>query len=127
MFFMPESPRYLIEKERYEEAMKILRRLHFDGINEDWIQTEYNEIKTTIEAEKAVTVPGWLIMFRVPQWRTRLMCVSFSYQHPGFTPHSINIPPNQARHRRPSLHPDDRRQRRKLLPNNHVQRPRHHR
>ncbi|GAA88941.1 MFS sugar transporter [Aspergillus luchuensis] len=73
MFFMPESPRYLIEKERYEEAMKILRRLHFDGINEDWIQTEYNEIKTTIEAEKAVTVPGWLIMFRVPQWRTRLM------------------------------------------------------
>ncbi|KAI2866612.1 hypothetical protein CBS12448_908 [Aspergillus niger] len=73
MFFMPESPRYLIEKERYEEAMKILRRLHFDGTNEDWIQTEYNEIKTTIEAEKAVTVPGWLIMFRVPQWRTRLM------------------------------------------------------
>lgn len=82
MFFLPESPRYLIEKERYEEAMKILRRLHFDGTNEDWIQTEYNEIKTTIEAEKAVTVPGWLIMFRVPQWRTRLMCVSFSYQHP---------------------------------------------
>lgn len=86
MFFMPESPRYLIEKERYEEAMKILRRLHFDGTNEDWIQTEYNEIKTTIEAEKAVTVPGWLIMFRVPQWRTRLMCVSLSYRHFNIQP-----------------------------------------
>ena len=83
---MPESPRYLIEKERYEEAMKILRRLHFDGTNEDWIQTEYNEIKTTIEAEKAVTVPGWLIMFRVPQWRTRLMCVSLSYQNFNIQP-----------------------------------------
>ncbi|XHF97793.1 hypothetical protein AWENTII_001373 [Aspergillus wentii] len=73
MFFMPESPRYLIEKERYDVAMKVLRKLHFDGTNEDWIQTEYNEIKTTIEAEKAATAPGWAVMFKVPQFRTRLL------------------------------------------------------
>ncbi|PWY90202.1 general substrate transporter [Aspergillus heteromorphus CBS 117.55] len=73
MFFMPESPRYLVEKGQYDEAMRILRKLHFDGTNEDWIQTEYTEIRTTIEAEKALTAPGWLIMFQVPQWRTRLL------------------------------------------------------
>ncbi|KOC11070.1 putative MFS sugar transporter [Aspergillus flavus AF70] len=73
MFFMPESPRYLVEKERYDEGMKILRKLHYDGTNDEWIQTEFNEIRTTIEAEKAVTVSGWLIMFQVPQWRTRLL------------------------------------------------------
>lgn len=75
MFFMPESPRYLVEKERYDEGMKILRKLHYDGTNDEWIQTEFNEIRTTIEAEKAVTVSGWLIMFQVPQWRTRLLYV----------------------------------------------------
>ncbi|PKX92235.1 sugar porter family MFS transporter [Aspergillus novofumigatus IBT 16806] len=73
MIFMPESPRYLVETEKYDEAMRILKRLHYDGTNDDWIQTEYTEIRATIDAEKAVTAPGWLIMFQVPQWRTRLM------------------------------------------------------
>jgi len=75
MAFLPESPRHLIEKERYDQAMKVLRKLHFDGSNEEWIQREYAEIKTTIEAEKAITAPGWTIMFKVPQWRTRLLYV----------------------------------------------------
>jgi len=38
----------------------------------DWVETEFNEIKQTLAAEKSVTVPGWKIMFTVPQWRTRL-------------------------------------------------------
>jgi hypothetical protein len=73
MFWFPESPRHLVEKEKYEEALRILRKLHFDGSNEEWIQTEFAEIKATIDAERAITAPGWLIMFQVPQWRTRLM------------------------------------------------------
>jgi hypothetical protein len=81
MFFFPESPRYLVEKERYEEAQKVLRRLHYDGTNEEWINSEYNEIKSTIEAEKAITAPGWAIMFKVPQWRMRLLYVS----HPALS------------------------------------------
>jgi hypothetical protein len=40
---------------------------------EEWLDGEFNEIKQTIAAEKAITVPGWGIMFTVPQWRTRLM------------------------------------------------------
>ncbi|KXX76155.1 High-affinity glucose transporter [Madurella mycetomatis] len=51
IMFFPESPRHLMEEDREEEAMQVLRTLHFD----------------------AITAPGWRIMFTVPQWRTRLM------------------------------------------------------
>ena len=73
LMFFPESPRQLVEKDRDEEAMRVLRKLHYDGSNDDWIQSEFNEIKATITAEKAITAPGWKPMFTVPQWRTRLM------------------------------------------------------
>lgn len=73
MLFFPESPRHLMETDRADEAMRVLRKLHFNGENEDWINAEYNEIWSTIAAEKAITAPGWRIMFTVPQWRTRLM------------------------------------------------------
>ncbi|KAK3687154.1 general substrate transporter [Podospora appendiculata] len=73
IMFFPESPRHLMETDREEEAMRVLQKLHFDGSNDAWIQQEFHEIKTTIAAEKAITAPGWRIMFTVPQWRTRLM------------------------------------------------------
>lgn len=73
LIWLPESPRYLIEKDRDDDGMKILRKLHYNGRNDEWIQTEYNEIRATISAEKAITAPGWAVMFKVPQWRKRLM------------------------------------------------------
>ena len=73
LVFFPESPRQLIEKDKDDEAMRVLRKLHYDGSNDDWIASEFNEIKTTISAEKAITAPGWKPMFTVPQYRTRLM------------------------------------------------------
>ncbi|KAF2467314.1 general substrate transporter [Lindgomyces ingoldianus] len=73
ILFFPESPRHLIETDRSDEAMRVLRKLHYNGQNDDWIQSEFNEIKLTIEAERAITAPGWRIMFTVKTWRTRLM------------------------------------------------------
>lgn len=73
LFWFPESPRYLVEKEKYEAALKVLRKLHHDGTNDDWINHEFSEIKATIDAENSITVPGWTIMFKVPQWRKRLL------------------------------------------------------
>lgn len=73
MMFFPESPRYLVETDRSDQAMKVLRKLHYDGTNEEWLQTEFNEIRLTIDAERAITAPGWKVMFTVPVWRTRLM------------------------------------------------------
>ncbi|KAI5361024.1 putative major facilitator, sugar transporter, major facilitator superfamily [Septoria linicola] len=71
--WLPESPRWLIENDRMEEGFKILKGMHFDGTNEDWLNQEYNEIRATIAAEKAITAPGWRVMFTVSQWRTRLI------------------------------------------------------
>ncbi|KAF1949692.1 general substrate transporter [Byssothecium circinans] len=72
ILFFPESPRWLVEADRADEALQVLHKLHYNGSNEDEIQAEYHEIKATIEAEKAITAPGWLIMFKVAPWRTRL-------------------------------------------------------
>jgi MFS family permease len=73
IMFFPESPRHLVETDREDEAKRVLQQLHFNGHNQEWIDHEFYDIKTTIAAEKAVTAPGWRIMFTVPQWRTRLM------------------------------------------------------
>jgi hypothetical protein len=56
----------------YELTTKQLRKLHYNGHNDEWIQKEFDEIKSTIIAEKLIAAPGWLPMFTVPQWRTRL-------------------------------------------------------
>jgi len=72
MIWLPESPRHLIATDQLEEGMKILRKLHYDGTNDEWIQKELSEIKLTIDAEKSQTAQGWLVMFKVPQWRYRL-------------------------------------------------------
>jgi MFS family permease len=73
LIWLPESPRYLIEKDRDDAGLKTLRKLHYTGSNDEWIQNEYNEIRATISAEKAITAPGWAVMFKVPQWRKRLL------------------------------------------------------
>jgi len=73
LIWLPESPRYLIEKDRDDAGLKTLRKLHYTGSNDEWIQNEYNEISATISAEKAITAPGWAVMFKVPQWRKRLL------------------------------------------------------
>lgn len=72
MPFFPESPRYLIRVDKFDEAMAALRKLHYDGTNEDWINVEFNEIKAAADAEKSVEHNPWISMFTVPQWRRRL-------------------------------------------------------
>jgi sugar porter (SP) family MFS transporter len=73
IMFFPESPRHLVETDQEDEAYRVLQKLHFNGSNQEWVDREFNDIKMTIAAEKAITVPGWRIMFTVPEWRTRLM------------------------------------------------------
>ncbi|KAJ6028316.1 hypothetical protein N7540_003892 [Penicillium herquei] len=50
---MPESPRWLIKKEKYEEAINILAKYHANGVVDDpLVQLEYREIMQGIEAER---------------------------------------------------------------------------
>lgn len=89
MFWFPESPRHLIATDRLEEGKAVLHKLHYDGSNEEWVHHEFNEIKTTIDAERSLTVPGWTIMFKVPQWRRRLILATLVQVFTQFT--GINV------------------------------------
>ncbi|KAF4966086.1 hypothetical protein FSARC_6212 [Fusarium sarcochroum] len=89
MLWLPETPRHLIAVDQLDEGMATLRKLHFDGSNDEWIKSEFNEIKLTIDAEKAATAPGWMIMFKVPQWRKRLMLGTLVQVFTQFT--GINV------------------------------------
>ncbi|KAK4993609.1 hypothetical protein LTR50_000219 [Elasticomyces elasticus] len=73
LIWLPESPRYLVETHRNEEAMAVLRKLHYNDSNDDWINVEFAEISATIQAEKEIGAQSWFVMFKVPQWRKRLM------------------------------------------------------
>jgi sugar porter (SP) family MFS transporter len=72
IWFLPESPRWLVEKERYEDARKVLEKLHGNGSNEEFLEHEFREIRDTIVAEKTVSVKSWKQMVSRPSWRRRL-------------------------------------------------------
>ncbi|KFZ09049.1 hypothetical protein V502_08982 [Pseudogymnoascus sp. VKM F-4520 (FW-2644)] len=72
IWFLQESPRWLMEKDRHDEAREALRLLHGNGHNEEYLELEYREIHDTIVAEKQVSVRSWGGMISKPAWRRRL-------------------------------------------------------
>lgn len=53
IWFIPESPRFLVNKDKSEEALQVLAKHHGGGdINNSTVQFQYREIKETIQADR---------------------------------------------------------------------------
>ncbi|PQE06740.1 MFS sugar transporter protein [Rutstroemia sp. NJR-2017a BBW] len=77
IFFLPESPRYLISKDRRDEAFDVLVKYHAEGDrNSVFVCAELTQIETTIKLELESAKQSWMDMFRTPGMRRRTYLAS---------------------------------------------------
>lgn len=83
VYFMPESPRWLISKGRNDEALHIFAKYHANGNeNSELVQFEYNEAVETINLERQAKEFRWTQMFRGRGNQLRAFCLIWWYLLP---------------------------------------------
>ncbi len=75
VFFLPESPRFLVSKDKHEEALQVLIMYHGEGQRRFRVRQGrgWAEIKTTITMEMEHSRMSWLDMVRSPGMRRRVL------------------------------------------------------
>lgn len=74
----PESPRFLISKDRDEEAFAILAKYHAEGdMDSVFVKAEMAQIKLTLAAEMEGKKQSWADLFRHAGMRRRLFVTAF--------------------------------------------------
>ncbi|KAG8969229.1 hypothetical protein FRC03_003754 [Tulasnella sp. 419] len=64
VWFIPESPRFLVAKGRDREAIQVLARYHGNGnVDHPLVHFEYNEIKEALAMEKELPQTSYLALF----------------------------------------------------------------
>lgn len=75
---IPESPRFLISRDRDEEAFAILVKYHAEGDAESLLaKAEMAQIKSTIKIELDNSKQSWLDMLRTAGMRRRVLISAF--------------------------------------------------
>ncbi|KAK4617257.1 Lactose permease [Fulvia fulva] len=74
VWFVPESPRFLLSKGKVEQAHSVLAKVHANGnLEDEVVLLELKEIKDTITLEKEFEGNGWLQLFNTKGNRRRLI------------------------------------------------------
>ncbi|KAJ1324343.1 hypothetical protein MN608_10404 [Microdochium nivale] len=75
IFFLPESPRWLIANGRPEQARAFLVKYHANGDEQSPLANlEYKEMRAVIEAEMASEI-GWATLVKTPGNRRRMLII----------------------------------------------------
>ena len=88
IWWIPESPRYLVNKDKSEQALQVLAKHHGGGDeNDPLVQFQYREIKETIQADRNnKNSTSYLDFFRTKgnRWRLAIiMSVGIISQYSG--------------------------------------------
>lgn len=72
IYWIPESPRWLLSKDRVDDAWKIIRRLHTDkkDTTDEFAQREFYQMRKQIQFERTLKT-SYIDIFRKPSLRKR--------------------------------------------------------
>ena len=74
LFFVPESPRWLVDHDRSDEALRILAQEHANGdVDDELVHYEYNEICQALAFEKENQKSKYSDFLKTPGNRRRLL------------------------------------------------------
>lgn len=94
---MPESPRWLVQRDRQDEALKVLARIHADNdISDPYVQAEFAEIKAKLSFEKLHPAPSYFDLLLGSQRRRMWIGIGVVSETPVHSPeYSLTRPAKQ--------------------------------